>query len=71
MEIFPRQFGIFTFFNDWQVIVIMLDTNHCVCLSPSPSECSPVAEEPDKAALKMDLDRNVYHSLKEGGPHFT
>ncbi|KAK7918889.1 hypothetical protein WMY93_010173 [Mugilogobius chulae] len=43
----------------------MLDTNHCLSFEPSPSECSPIGEDFDKEALKMDLDRHVYHSLKE------
>lgn len=46
----------------------MLDTNHCLSFEPSSSECSPIGEDFEKAALKMDLDRHVYHSLKEGGP---
>lgn len=45
----------------------MLDTNHCLSFEPSSSECSPIGEDFEKAALKMDLDRHVYHSLKEGG----
>ncbi|XP_055085380.1 myocardin related transcription factor Ab isoform X3 [Periophthalmus magnuspinnatus] len=43
----------------------MLDTNHGLSFEPSPSECSPIEEDFDKEALKMDLDRHVYHSLKE------
>lgn len=46
----------------------MLDTNHCLSFEPSPLDCLPIEEDMEKAGLKMDLDRHVYHSLKEGGP---
>ncbi|KAM8890345.1 myocardin related transcription factor Ab isoform 2-T2 [Synchiropus picturatus] len=47
--------------------MIMLDTNHCLSFEPSPLDCSPMEDDMDKSGLKMDHDRHVYHSLKEGG----
>lgn len=47
--------------------MIMLDTNHCLSIEPSPPGSPPMANDMEKAALKMDHDRLVYHSLKEGG----
>ncbi|XP_017289132.1 myocardin related transcription factor Ab isoform X3 [Kryptolebias marmoratus] len=45
--------------------MIMLDTNHCLSFDPSSLGSPPVAEDMEKADLKMDHDRLVYHSLKE------
>uniref|UniRef100_A0A3P8TTZ9 Myocardin related transcription factor Ab n=1 Tax=Amphiprion percula TaxID=161767 RepID=A0A3P8TTZ9_AMPPE len=45
--------------------MIMLDTNHCLSIEPSPPGSPPMADDMEKAALKMDHDRLVYHSLKE------
>lgn len=47
--------------------MIMLDTNHCLSFNPTPLDSPPMADDMVKAALKMDHDRLVYHSLKEGG----
>lgn len=46
--------------------MIMLDTNHCLSFNPTPLGSPPMADDMVKAALKMDHDRLVYHSLKEG-----
>ncbi|GAA6219985.1 myocardin related transcription factor Ab isoform X3 [Lates japonicus] len=46
--------------------MIMLDTNHCLSFEPSPLDSPPMGDDMDeKAGLKMDHDRHVYHSLKE------
>ncbi|XP_026170614.1 myocardin related transcription factor Ab isoform X2 [Mastacembelus armatus] len=45
--------------------MIMLDTNHCLSLEPSPLGSPPMGDDMEKAGLKMDHDRHVYHSLKE------
>ncbi|XP_024140010.1 myocardin related transcription factor Ab isoform X3 [Oryzias melastigma] len=45
--------------------MIMLDTNHCLSFNPTPLDSPPMADDMVKAALKMDHDRLVYHSLKE------
>ncbi|XP_029953538.1 myocardin related transcription factor Ab isoform X3 [Salarias fasciatus] len=45
--------------------MIMLDTNHCLSFEPSPLDSPPMADDLEKAGLKMDNDRLVYHSLKE------
>ncbi|XP_078793682.1 myocardin related transcription factor Ab isoform X6 [Oryzias latipes] len=45
--------------------MIMLDTNHCLSFNPTPLGSPPMADDMVKAALKMDHDRLVYHSLKE------
>ncbi|XP_042253360.1 myocardin related transcription factor Ab isoform X1 [Thunnus maccoyii] len=45
--------------------MIMLDTNHCLSFEPSPGGSPPMGEDMEKAGLKMDHDRLVYHSLKE------
>lgn len=47
--------------------MIMLDTNHCLSFEPSPLGSSPMGEDMEKAGLTMDRDKQVYHSLKEGG----
>lgn len=47
--------------------MIMLDTNHCLSFEPSPLDSPPMVDDLEKAGLKMDNDRLVYHSLKEGG----
>ena len=48
--------------------MIMLDTNHCLSFEPaSPMGSPPIGEDLEKADLRTDLDRDVYHSLKEGG----
>ncbi|CAM9289397.1 unnamed protein product, partial [Lampetra planeri] len=43
----------------------MLDTGHCLSFEPTPLGTSPMGEDMDKAGLKMDHDKHVYHSLKE------
>ncbi|XP_040922454.1 myocardin related transcription factor Ab isoform X2 [Toxotes jaculatrix] len=45
--------------------MIMLDTNHCLSFEPSPLGSPPMGDDMEKAGLKMDHDRDVYHSLKE------
>ncbi|CAN9508903.1 unnamed protein product [Ophioblennius macclurei] len=45
--------------------MIMLDTNHCLSFEPSPLGSPPMADDLEKAGLKMDNDKLVYHSLKE------
>ncbi|XP_047194245.1 myocardin related transcription factor Ab isoform X5 [Hippoglossus stenolepis] len=49
--------------------MIMLDTNNCLSFELSPPGSPPMGDDVDmeKAGLKMDHDRHVYHSLKEGG----
>lgn len=47
--------------------VMMLDTNHCLSFKPSPLDSPPMADDMENACLKMDQERLVYHSLKEGG----
>lgn len=47
--------------------MIMLDTNHCLSFEPTSLGSPPLADDIEKAGLKMDHDRLVYHSLKEGG----
>lgn len=48
-------------------LMIMLDTNHCLSLEPSPPGSPPKGEDMEKAGMLLDHDRHVYHSLKEGG----
>ncbi|CAB1438111.1 unnamed protein product [Pleuronectes platessa] len=45
----------------------MLDTNNCLSFELSPPGSPPMGDDVDmeKAGLKMDHDRHVYHSLKE------
>ncbi|XP_037546681.1 myocardin related transcription factor Ab isoform X2 [Nematolebias whitei] len=43
----------------------MLDTNHFLSFDPSFLGSPPVVDAMEKAGLKMDHDRLVYHSLKE------
>ncbi|XP_069374007.1 myocardin related transcription factor Ab isoform X15 [Paralichthys olivaceus] len=47
--------------------MIMLDTNNCLSFELSPHGSPPMGDDVDmeKAGLKMDHDRHVYHSLKE------
>ncbi|XP_006807341.1 myocardin related transcription factor Ab isoform X2 [Neolamprologus brichardi] len=45
--------------------MIMLDTNHCLSFEPSFLDSPPMGDDMEKAGLKMDHDRLVYHSLKE------
>ncbi|XP_034427017.1 myocardin related transcription factor Ab isoform X4 [Hippoglossus hippoglossus] len=47
--------------------MIMLDTNNCLSFELSPPGSPPMGDDVDmeKAGLKMDHDRHVYHSLKE------
>ncbi|XP_069012191.1 myocardin related transcription factor Ab isoform X5 [Embiotoca jacksoni] len=45
--------------------MIMLDTNHCLSFEPSPPGSPLMADDMEKAGLKTDHDRLVYHSLKE------
>lgn len=45
----------------------MLDTNHCLSFESSSMGSPPMVDDMEKAGLKMDHDRLVYHSLKEGG----
>lgn len=47
--------------------MIMLDTNHCLSFETSPMGSPPMGDDMEKAGLKMEHDRHVYHSLKEGG----
>lgn len=47
--------------------MIMLDTNHCLSFEPSSLDSPPMGDDMEKEGLKMDHDRLVYHSLKEGG----
>lgn len=51
--------------------MIMLDTNHCLSLEPSPPGSPPMGEDMEKAGLILDHERHVYHSLKEGGQAMT
>uniref|UniRef100_A0A3Q2C917 Myocardin related transcription factor Ab n=1 Tax=Cyprinodon variegatus TaxID=28743 RepID=A0A3Q2C917_CYPVA len=44
---------------------MMLDTNRCLSFKPSPLDSPPMADDLEKALLKMDQERLVYHSLKE------
>ncbi|XP_047233958.1 myocardin related transcription factor Ab isoform X3 [Girardinichthys multiradiatus] len=43
----------------------MLDTNYCMSFKPSPLDSPPMADDMEKACLKIDQERLVYHSLKE------
>ncbi|XP_062269797.1 myocardin related transcription factor Ab isoform X2 [Platichthys flesus] len=47
--------------------MIMLDINNCLSFELSPPGSPPMGDDVDmeKAGLKMDHDRHVYHSLKE------
>lgn len=45
----------------------MLDTNHFLSFERSPLGSPPMGNDMDKAGVRMDHDRHVYHSLKEGG----
>lgn len=47
----------------------MLDTNTCLSFELPPLDSPPMGDDMEKAGLKLDLDpdRQVYHSLKEGG----
>ncbi|XP_071319336.1 myocardin related transcription factor Ab isoform X5 [Trachinotus anak] len=45
--------------------MIMLDTNHCLSFETSPMGSPPMGDDMEKAGLKMEHDRHVYHSLKE------
>ncbi|XP_077407442.1 myocardin related transcription factor Ab isoform X3 [Vanacampus margaritifer] len=45
--------------------MIMLDTNHCLSFEHSPLGSPPMGDDLDKAGVRMDHDRHVYHSLKE------
>ncbi|KAM9426180.1 myocardin related transcription factor Ab isoform 2-T2 [Pholidichthys leucotaenia] len=45
--------------------MIMLDTNHCLSFGPSSLGSPPIGDDMEKAELKIDHDRLVYHSLKE------
>ncbi|XP_077358960.1 myocardin related transcription factor Ab isoform X2 [Festucalex cinctus] len=45
--------------------MIMLDTNHCLSFEHSPLGSPPMGDDMDKAGVRMDHDRHVYHSLKE------
>ncbi|XP_056906462.1 myocardin related transcription factor Ab isoform X2 [Takifugu flavidus] len=45
--------------------MIMLDTNHCLSLEPSPPGSPLMGEDMEKAGLILDHERHVYHSLKE------
>ncbi|KAM3859336.1 myocardin related transcription factor Ab [Diretmus argenteus] len=47
--------------------MIMLDTNHCLSFESSPLGSPPMGEDTDKPGLWTEQDRQVYHSLKEGG----
>lgn len=51
--------------------MIMLDTNHCLSLEPSPPGSPLMGEDMEKAGLILDHERHVYHSLKEGGQAMT
>lgn len=51
--------------------MIMLDTNHFLSFDPSFLGSPPEVDDMEKAGLKMDHDRLVYHSLKEGGQSVT
>lgn len=55
----------------WLFWMIMLDTNHCLSLEPSPPGSPPMGEDMEKAGLILDHERHVYHSLKEGGQAMT
>ncbi|XP_067343813.1 myocardin related transcription factor Ab isoform X5 [Channa argus] len=43
----------------------MLDTNHCLSFAPSHLGSPPMGDDMEKAQLKMEHDKHVYHSLKE------
>lgn len=51
--------------------MIMLDTNHFLSFDPSFLGSPPAVDDMEKAGLKVDHDRLVYHSLKEGGQSVT
>lgn len=51
--------------------MIMLDTTHFLSFDPSFLGSPPVVDDMEKAGLKVDHDRLVYHSLKEGGRSVT
>uniref|UniRef100_A0A8C7D456 Myocardin related transcription factor A n=1 Tax=Oncorhynchus kisutch TaxID=8019 RepID=A0A8C7D456_ONCKI len=43
----------------------MLDTNHFLSFEPAPLDYVPMGEELDKQDLRMDYERQTYHSLKK------
>ncbi|XP_054623088.1 myocardin related transcription factor Ab isoform X2 [Dunckerocampus dactyliophorus] len=43
----------------------MLDTNHCLSFEHSSLGSPPMGDDMEKAGVRMDHDRHVYHSLKE------
>ncbi|CAB1313060.1 unnamed protein product [Coregonus sp. 'balchen'] len=45
--------------------MIMLDTNHFLSFEPAPLDSVLMGEELDKQNLRMDYERQTYHSLKE------
>ncbi|XP_061764981.1 myocardin related transcription factor Ab isoform X2 [Nerophis ophidion] len=45
--------------------MIMLDSNHCLSFEHSSLGSPPMGDDMEKAGVRMDHDRHVYHSLKE------